>query len=82
MRVTVNLDDDVAAEIQRLRRGSDASLKQIVNETLRQGLRQNHAQPKKRKPFRTRPIEGVTPAMQSMDDIAEVLALAEGEFFK
>jgi hypothetical protein len=82
MRTTLTLDDDVAAGIERLRRDRDASLKDIVNDALRRGLRDMAAPPKPRKPFRTQPIDGATPALHSMDNIAEVLAIAEGEFFK
>jgi hypothetical protein len=38
MRITVTLDDDVAAAIERRRRERNQSLKQVVNELLRVGL--------------------------------------------
>ena len=37
MRITLTLDDDVAAMIERIRRAREASLKDIVNEALRRG---------------------------------------------
>ena len=82
MRTTLTLDDDVAVQIQRLRRERDASLKDVVNDTLRQGLREQHAAPRKRKPFRTPPIEGVTCLLDNVDNVAEVLAIVEGELYK
>jgi predicted nucleic acid-binding protein len=39
MRPTLSLDDDVAAAVERLRRTRRQSLKAIVNEALREGLK-------------------------------------------
>jgi Arc/MetJ family transcription regulator len=39
MRTTLTIDDDVAAELQRLRRTRDASLRHVVNDALRIWLR-------------------------------------------
>ena len=38
MRTTLTIDDDVAAELERLRKARDAGLKDLVNEALRLGL--------------------------------------------
>jgi Ribbon-helix-helix protein, copG family len=38
MRITITLDDDVAAALERRRREHNQSLKQVVNELLRIGL--------------------------------------------
>jgi hypothetical protein len=38
MRTTLTLDDDVAVQLERLRRARDANLKDLVNEALRLGL--------------------------------------------
>ena len=56
-RVTLTLDDDVAAAIERVRTTRDASLKDIVNDALRHGLNDLTAPPKRREPFRTRSVE-------------------------
>src|ERR1700731_4780854 len=40
MRTTLTLDDDVAVQLERLRRSRDANLKDLVNEALRLGLRE------------------------------------------
>jgi hypothetical protein len=82
MRTTLTLDDDVAAVLERLRRSSDVGLKQIVNEALRRGLNEMSAPPKQRKPFRTRSVSLGKLKIPSIDNIAEVLAIAEGETFK
>ena len=56
MRITVTLDDDVATTLERLRKGSDRSFKELVNEALRQGLR--HMDRKAPRPrFRTRTVD-------------------------
>lgn len=82
MRTTLTIDDDVAAELERLRRRRDVSLKQLVNDALRRGLRDMAAPPKKRKPFRTLPITGTKLLLDNVDNIAEVIAYAEGDDFK
>jgi hypothetical protein len=38
MRITLTLDDDVAAALERVRRTRNASLKDVVNDALRRGL--------------------------------------------
>jgi len=82
MRTTLTIDDDVAAQVERLRRGRDMSLRDLINEALRRGLRDMSARSKKREPFRTQPIDGVTLLLDNVDNVAEVLAYAEGEGFK
>jgi Arc/MetJ family transcription regulator len=39
MRTTLTIDDDVAAAFNRLRRADDKSLKELVNEALRRGIK-------------------------------------------
>jgi hypothetical protein len=82
VRTTLTIDDDVAVQLERLRRDRDTGLKQLINEVLRRGLRDISARSKKREPFRTEPIDGVTPLLDNVDNVAEVLAYAEGEAFK
>ena len=81
MRTTLTIDDDVAVQLERLQRERDTSLKQLVNDALRQGLNQLEAKPKPRKPFRTRTFDGGK-LLIPIDNVAEALALAEGEDFK
>src|SRR5713101_2905138 len=47
MRTTLTIDNDVAVELERLRRVRDASLKDVVNDALRRGLREMAASPKR-----------------------------------
>jgi hypothetical protein len=82
MRTTLTIDDDVAAELARLRRARDASLKDLVNDALRRGLREMTDRPKQKKPFHTRSFDTGGVLVKSIDNIAEVLAEIEGEAFR
>ena len=82
MRTTLTIDDDIAIEVERLRKKRDASLKDVVNELLRRGLKDVNARPKKKEPFRTRPLDLGQPMLPNLDNIHDVLAYAEGEGYK
>jgi hypothetical protein len=82
MRTTLTIDPDVAVQIERLRRERKLPLKTIVNEVMRKGLRETPRHSIRKKPFRTEPIRGVTPMLANLDNIQEVLSLAEGELRK
>jgi Ribbon-helix-helix protein, copG family len=82
MRTTLTIEDDVAEQLERLRRQRDASLKDIINEALRRGLRDMAAPTKPRKPFRIQPIDVGKMLIPDIDNVAEVLAMIEGEDFK
>jgi hypothetical protein len=81
MRTTLTLDKDVAVQLERLRRARDVSLKDLVNDALRRGLREMSAKPKKRKPFRTKAFN-LGPPLIDIDNVAEAIAYAEGDAFK
>lgn len=82
MRTTLTIDDDVAAELERLRRTRDASLKDLVNEALRHGLREMTEAPKKRKPFRTKSFDCGRLLIDNIDNVWEVLDQIEGDKFR
>jgi predicted transcriptional regulator len=82
MRTTLTIDDDVAAQLEHLRRERNASLKGLVNEALRHGLQEMTSPPKSRKPFRTRSIDAGRLLVASIDNIGEVLAIIEGDDFR
>jgi hypothetical protein len=82
MRTTLTIDDDVAAMLEQLRRDREISLKELINEALRRGLHDMNAPPKRRKPYRTPSVDLGTPRIPNIDNIAEVLAIIEGEAFK
>jgi len=82
MRTTLTIDDDVAAELESLRRSRRASLKDLINEALRSGLREMAAPSKKRKPFRTRSYDAGRVLVSNIDNIGELLAEIEGEWHR
>jgi hypothetical protein len=81
MRTTLTIDDDVATEIEAVRRHRQLNLKDIVNEALRRGLREMRAPPRKRKPFRTQTFN-LGPALINIDNVWEAIAIVEGEDYK
>jgi hypothetical protein len=82
MRTTLTLDDDVAVQIEALRRKRRVSLKTVVNEALRRGLADADTSKRLPKVFRTRVFDAGTPLMPSLDNVAEALASADGESFR
>jgi hypothetical protein len=82
MRTTLTIDDDVAAELERLRRDRDIPYKTLVNEALRAGLRAMQQQPRPRTAFRTRSVDVGDCLVGNLDNTAEVLAIAEGDAFR
>ncbi len=73
-----SLDHDVAVQLERVRRGRNARLKDVVNEALRRGLRDMSNGLKKASGFRTRAFHMGKPLID-LDNTAEVLAYIEGE---
>ena len=82
MRTTLTLDDEVAAELERLRRARGVGLKDLVNDALRRGLKDMRTQPKRSEPFRTQTVLLGRMRVASIDNISEALAVAESEAFK
>jgi hypothetical protein len=80
MRTTLTLDDDVAVQLERLRRTRNVSLKQLINDALRRGLRDMSEPPKKQK-VRTRAFHMGKPLI-NLANTAKALACLEGEDFK
>lgn len=82
MRTTLTLDKDVATLIERLRKARGASLRDLVNEALREGLRHMTSPPRKRAPFRTASVDLGRCLVGNVDNVAELLAVAESESFR
>jgi hypothetical protein len=82
MRTTLSLDGHVAALLQQVQKKRDATLKQVVNEALRQGLGRMIQPAVPEKPFRTRPADLGKCYFSNLDNTWEVLAEAEGESSK
>lgn len=81
VRTTLTLDDDVAVLLARARKARKAPQKAVVNEGLRLGLQQMLAPQPPRERFATTAVELGRCLVGSLDDVAEVLAVAEGENF-
>lgn len=73
MRTTLTLDDDLAAELKRVARKTGRSLKELINEAVRAGLRAREA-PGAR-PYRLQGVHlgGVVPGI----DLDRALRLAD-----
>jgi len=82
MRTTLTIDDDIAATLERLRRSQRLSLKQLINEALRRGLDDMGKRRKRREAVQTRAVTLGRMRVASIDNIAEVLTVVEGETFK
>ena len=83
MRTTLTLEPDVATEIKRIRREDDRSFKEVINEILRIGLRARSQKGagRRKKPFRT-PTADLGKPLIDLDNVAEALAIAEGEDYR
>jgi hypothetical protein len=82
MRTTLTIEEDVAVQLQRLRRSQNRGLKQIVNEALRRGLQQMSGEEKPKGNYQTRSVDLGRCLVGNIDDTAEILAIAEGEDFR
>jgi hypothetical protein len=81
MRTTLSLDDDVAALLTRIRKARRIGLKQLVNDALRRGLRDLQAPPPRSPSYHTPSADLGRCLAGAIDDVAETLAVAEGETF-
>ena len=82
MRTTLTLDPDVAALAQRMQRVRGQSFKAVVNEALRHGLRAMVAPSVRSEDYSTPAVDLGRCRIGGLDDVAEVLAVAEGEEFR
>ncbi|MGQ0641106.1 MAG: CopG family transcriptional regulator [Gemmatimonadaceae bacterium] len=83
MRTTLTLDDDVAAALERLRSTRRQSLKELVNEALRAGVQLMTRRTRKTtRPFRTASKDLGPCLVGNVDNVADVLSLAEGDTYR
>jgi predicted transcriptional regulator len=82
MRTTLTLDDDLAEALERLQKARDVSFKSAVNEALRRGLSEMSAPKKDQAPFQTTSVSLGRARFANIDNIADILAVAETESFK
>lgn len=70
MRTTFTLDEDVAREVERLRRDEGLGLSEAVNRLIRSGL----AAPRSSHPYRHRSVEvGIKVDVTDIGDVLDVL---------
>ena len=82
MRTTLTIEPDVAALLNRVQKARKSGLKETVNDALRRGLR-DMAEAKKASPrFVMRTYDPGECLLPSLDNVAEALAIAEGEWFR
>ncbi len=81
MRTTLTLDPDVAALAERMQQERGDSFKAVVNEALRSGLRAMADPAGRPAPYRTPAVDLRRCRIGSLDDVAEALAVTEGEGF-
>ena len=72
MKITLVLDSAVAAMLKRQRKQRRASVRQIVNDALREGLLPVAARPKLPGPFRTSVASLGRCYVANLDNLAEV----------
>lgn len=82
MRTTLTLDPDVAALLEQVRTSRGATLKQVVNDGLRAGLKQMVERAKPARRVETEVVSLGRCLIGDLDDVAEALAVAEGEDFR
>jgi len=82
MRTTLTLDDDVAAQLKRLQAEHDGRLRDIVNRLLRLGLAQLQSSKRSPDAAYTQPVPLGPCLLPSIDSVADVLALVEGEAYR
>lgn len=81
MRTTLTLDDDVAIMLKDLQEESQLSFKEVVNKTLRQGFNYSDSSKKPKKEFKQKTYN-LGKAFINLDNIAEALAIVEGEDYR
>lgn len=83
MRTTLTLDDDLAVRLERMQAERGATFKDTVNETLRAGIEalESGGASRRGEPFHTTPLPLGRRLVEDLDDVADALAVAEGEDF-
>ena len=76
MRTTLNLDDDVAAQLARLRREQDRSLSRVANDLIRSGLRAGEGGGVRLEPYVPPTFDTGSPLLD-VADVGQALALLD-----
>jgi len=76
------LEDDVAAALRRIGTKRKLRFKDLVNLLLREGIRSWSSSNSPKKQFATKAVYLGKPRFSNVDNVAEVLAVAEKESFR
>jgi len=82
MRTTLTLDDDVAARIEEIRTREQKSLKQVVNDLLRKGILLDRKTIKSKERYETPELSAGKSRFPDLDNVAEILSVAEEEEYR
>ena len=82
MRTTLTIDDDVAILLDQARESRNATFKAVVNDALRLGLKLLETPQEPSASYRIKPVSAGRCLVDSLDDVSEALALAEGDGFR
>ncbi len=83
MRTTLTLDDDVAVQLDHIRQTRHMALRDAVNKALRLGLRELVGKRTNRtEPYQTPAVDLGPCLVGGIDNVAEALAVAEGDDFR
>jgi hypothetical protein len=73
MRITINLEDDVAASLKRLGKARHLEFNALVNLVLREGIKSMMGPVKRRKTFQTRSVDLGPCRTANVDNVGEFL---------
>ena len=80
MRTTVSIRDDLALELERLRKERDLSFKQALNEAVERSVVEMRQKPKEqRKPFRIKTFDLGKPLFTSPEELKDLIAEIQEE---
>jgi len=81
MRTTITIDDDIIKQIEFIAKRDGRPRRDVLNDTLRHGLKATEKSDARKTPFRTASKNLGRCLIPSLDNVAEVLAVAEGDDF-
>jgi len=73
MRITINVEDDVAASLKRLGKARHLEFNALVNLVLREGIKSMMGPVKRRKTFQTRSVDLGPCRTANVDNVGEFL---------
>jgi hypothetical protein len=81
MRITITLEDDIAASLKRVGKLRRLKFKALVNLVLREGIKSMAGPVRKRKTFQTSSVDLGPCRIANVDNVGEVLAIVGSESF-